>query len=157
MILADQRRMRSDRIPTGGRPDGKGKGIHMYEMKEEYKTGIEMIDEEHKRLFEIAEETYQLLHNNFVPDKYDHVVALLEELREYTRKHFADEEAYMESIRYKRIFTQKIQHQSFIEKLDAINLDEVDENPEQMITDLLEFLTNWLIHHILEVDKLIGN
>ena len=30
----------------------------MYEFKEEFKTGIPMIDEEHARLFEIAEELY---------------------------------------------------------------------------------------------------
>ena len=29
----------------------------MYEMKDEYLTGIEQIDLEHKRLFEIAQET----------------------------------------------------------------------------------------------------
>ena len=32
----------------------------MYEFKEEFLTGIEMIDREHKRLFEIAENLYQL-------------------------------------------------------------------------------------------------
>ena len=29
----------------------------MFEMKDEYLVGIEMIDEEHRKLFEIAEET----------------------------------------------------------------------------------------------------
>ena len=33
-------------------------------------------------------------------------------------KHIADEEAYMESIHYNKLFTQKVQHQAFIEKLD---------------------------------------
>ena len=32
----------------------------MYEFKEEYVTGIESVDAEHKRLFEIADEAYQL-------------------------------------------------------------------------------------------------
>ena len=43
----------------------------MFEMKDEYKTGIESIDEQHKMLFEIAERTYQLLKNNYTIDKYD--------------------------------------------------------------------------------------
>ena len=30
----------------------------MYEMKPEYYIGIEMIDEEHKQLFEYADEAY---------------------------------------------------------------------------------------------------
>ena len=33
----------------------------MYEFKEEYKTGIDFIDEQHKVLFEIADKTYTLI------------------------------------------------------------------------------------------------
>ncbi len=130
----------------------------MYEMKPEYFTGIEFIDEEHKQLFAYADEAYELLHEQFIPDKYDRIMAILQELRDYTKKHFADEEAYMESIHYKRIFTQKIQHQEFIDKLDSIDMDSIDsaENQDDAIADLLTFLTDWLFHHILELDTKIG-
>lgn len=131
-------------------------GKNMYEMKDEYLTGIEIIDQEHRRLFEIANETYELLHEEFIPDKYDHIVKLVNELKDYTAKHFADEEAYMESIQYKKMFTQKMQHAQFIEKLNELNLEQIDENQESTIYDLLDFLANWLIDHILETDKLIG-
>lgn len=130
----------------------------MYEMKQEYFTGIELIDEEHKQLFDYANDAYELLQDEFIPDKYDRIVAILQQLRDYTKKHFADEEAYMESINYKRIFTQKIQHQAFIDKLDSIDMDSIDagENQDGAIADILTFLTDWLVHHILEVDTLIG-
>ena len=82
----------------------------MYEMKPEYYIGIEMIDEEHKQLFKYADEAYELLNDEFTPDKYDKIEAILIKLRDYTEKHFADEENYMESINYKKLFTQKIQH-----------------------------------------------
>lgn len=130
----------------------------MYEMKPEYFTGIELIDEEHKQLFAYANEAYELLQDEFIPDKYDRIADILQELRDYTKKHFSDEEAYMESINYKRIFTQKVQHQFFIDKLDGIDMDSIDagENQDEAIADILSFLTDWLIHHILEVDTLIG-
>ena len=86
----------------------------MFEMKPEYYIGIDMIDQEHKQLFDYASEAYELLQEEFTPDKYDKIDAILEKLRDYTVKHFSDEEAYMESIQYKKIFTQKIQHQEFI-------------------------------------------
>ena len=79
----------------------------MYEMKPEYYIGIDMIDEEHKQLFKYADEAYELLHDEFTPDKYDRIDIILENLRNYTVKHFSDEEQYMESINYKKIFTQK--------------------------------------------------
>ena len=130
----------------------------MYEMKKEYFTGIELIDEEHKQLFSYADQIYQLLHAEFVPDKYDNILEILDKLREYTKQHFADEEAYMESIHYKKIFSQKIQHQAFIEKLDSIDLDNISEveNQDETIGEMLTFVTDWLTSHILELDTQIG-
>ena len=80
----------------------------MYEMKPEYYIGIDMIDEEHKQLFKYADDAYELLHDENTPDKYDRIDMILEDLRDYTAKHFNDEEQYMESINYKKLFTQKM-------------------------------------------------
>lgn len=130
----------------------------MYEMKPEYYIGIALIDEEHQQLFSYANEAYELLHEEFTPDKYDNISDILGKLRAYTRKHFADEEAYMESIGYKRLFTQKIQHQEFIDRLDELDLEHLGEaaDQQQQIAEILNFLTDWLINHILHVDGLIG-
>ena len=129
----------------------------MFEMKPEYYIGIDLIDQEHKQLFDYANEAYELLQEEFTPDKYDKIDAILEKLRDYTVKHFSDEEAYMESIQYKKIFTQKIQHQEFINKLDEfIDQHEKDEGDQAeqdaQIMDILNYLTDWLINHILHVD-----
>ena len=63
----------------------------MFEMKPEYYIGIDMIDQEHKQLFDYASEAYELLQEEFTPDKYDKIDAILEKLRDYTVKHFTDE------------------------------------------------------------------
>ena len=127
----------------------------MYEMKKEYFTGIELIDSEHSQLFDYANQIYELLYTEFVPDKYDNI---LDELRDYTKKHFADEEAYMESIHCKKIFSPKIQHQAFIEELDNIDLENISEveNQDEIISKMLIFVTDWLKSHILELDTQIG-
>ena len=130
----------------------------MYEMKKEYYTGIELIDNEHSQLFDYANQIYELLHDDYVADKYDNIKDLLQKLTDYAGQHFADEEAYMESIKYKRLFTQKIQHQEFVDALSKYDLDEIDqtENKDAVISELLTFVTDWLISHILNVDTLIG-
>ena len=51
-----------------------------------------MIDEEHKQLFKYADDAYELLHDENTPDKYDRIDMILEDLRDYTAKHFNDEE-----------------------------------------------------------------
>ncbi|AGX42523.1 bacteriohemerythrin [Clostridium saccharobutylicum] len=128
----------------------------MYKMKDEFKTGIDFIDAQHKKLFDIADDAYNLLKNEFTIDKYDKVVQLINELKEYTAFHFKCEEEYMESINYKRMFTQKIEHDAFIKKLDDIDFKTIDENPDKYVFEMLEFLNNWLTGHILHNDKLIG-
>jgi hemerythrin len=128
----------------------------MYEFKDEFRTGIESIDKEHEKLFEIANKIYETLMDEFIPDKYDYIVEILNELAEYAATHFEHEEEYMMSIRYKKLISQKAEHGEFIEKISEYNLDEVDENQKDVILELLEFLNDWLIHHILESDKLIG-
>lgn len=128
----------------------------MYEFKEEYKTGISMIDQEHEKLFALAEEIYQLKNNEFIPDKFDNIREILEELREYTYTHFAHEEEYMETIGYKQLFTQKVQHDQFRELIASWNIEEIDENQETAIEEMLESVTSWLTEHILYLDKKIG-
>lgn len=130
----------------------------MYEMKPEYLTNIPLIDEEHQQLFDYANQVYDLLHQEFIADKYDNIADILGKLRDYTKKHFADEEAYMESIQYKKLFSQKIQHNAFIQKLEEWDLESIDgsDNQDETIQEMLNFLTDWLIHHILELDTQIG-
>ena len=128
----------------------------MYEMKEEYKIGVELIDEQHKKLFELADKAYMLLKDEFTLDKYDKIVHILEELKDYTIFHFESEEGYMESINYKRLFSQKIEHGQFIKKLDEIDLKNIDKNQDEGLVKILNFLNDWLTEHILRNDKLIG-
>ena len=119
----------------------------MYKMKDEFKTNIEIIDQQHEKLFEITNEAYMLLTNNFKLDKYDEIVGILESLKDYTQFHFETEEKYMESINYKRLFSHKIEH---------LDLTHIDSNQDVSIKELLQFLNDWLIDHILQNDKLIG-
>lgn len=129
----------------------------MYEMKPEYFTGITFIDEEHARLFEIANEAYDLLINQFIPDKYDYIMQVINDLKDYTKYHFGHEEEYMESIGYKRILSQKVEHAEFIQKLDELSEETVDENQKESLLELLDFLNTWLIEHISKKDKMIAD
>ncbi|HEX9026315.1 MAG TPA: hemerythrin family protein [Clostridium sp.] len=128
----------------------------MYEFKEEYKTGIDFIDEQHKVLFEIADKTYNLLKNDFALDKYDKIVALIEELQNYTVFHFNAEEEYMKSINYKRMFTQKVEHDAFIKRIKDVDFKKIDHDQDDYIVSILQLLNDWLTGHIFENDKLIG-
>ena len=122
---------------------------------DKFKTGIETIDAEHKTLFDIIGKIYKAIEVELVHDKFDLILDILDELKEYTCVHFADEEKYMKEINYDGLAQQVILHEKFIETLNDVNLDHVDDNQEEYLYEVLNFLQNWLVNHILKVDKLI--
>ena len=98
-----------------------------FAFTDKYKTGIELIDAEHKRLFEIVRETNDVIAAQFLYDKYDEIVDILNELKDYTVMHFQDEERYMESIGYEGLELQRMAHNAFVNRLNEINLDDMDD------------------------------
>jgi hemerythrin len=122
---------------------------------DKFKTGINIIDEEHQMLFQIIGKIYKAIEVELVHDKFDLILDILDELKEYTRVHFADEENYMREIGYDGLPYQEMLHQKFIDKLNELDLDDVDDNQEEYLYDFLGFLQNWLVNHILRVDKMI--
>ncbi|OOM11939.1 bacteriohemerythrin [Clostridium saccharobutylicum] len=128
----------------------------MYCMKEEYKIGVDHIDKQHEKLFELADKAYVLLKDEFAVDKYDKIVEIINKLKDYTIFHFKSEEEYMESINYKGLFSQKIQHEKFINVLEEMDLRQIDENQDESLVKILNFLNDWLVEHILISDKFIG-
>lgn len=134
-------------------------GDDPFAFTDKYKTGVEFIDDEHRRLFEIIKDTNDIIHTEFVHDKYDEIMRLLAELKEYTEFHFHDEEEYMKSISYPGLEAQKRAHSAFVERLveiDLNELDEIDDNQQEYLVNLIDFLLGWLSNHILGADKKIG-
>ena len=127
----------------------------LYVMKDEYYTGNSMIDEEHAKLIDIINRACDLAQNEFISDKYDNIRDIIQELVEYTHLHFSHEEEYMEKIHYRGMFMQKVQHKSFCEKLESYDLNTIDKYQQDVLLDLMNYLGDWLVNHILEEDKQI--
>ena len=123
------------------------------EFTDDYLTGIALVDAEHKELFRIVDKANQLVKSFDELSGYDSIIEILNELKEYTKEHFSDEEEYMESIQYEGLSAQKRAHEAFIDKLENIDLAQIDANPQEYLQELLEFLLGWLINHILYTDK----
>lgn len=130
----------------------------MYELKDQYLTGVEMIDNQHRKIFKLADEAYQLLKDENMLFKDDSLLSIIKGLREYTEYHFSEEEVYMKSIAYPELEFQKMQHQKFIVELDKLSQETVQislENQDDMIYKILAYLTDWLQEHIEQFDMKI--
>lgn len=127
----------------------------MLVWKDEYSIGVDIIDKQHMHLFDIGNEAYELLKNELRLDKYDEVVQILEDLRQYTKFHFQTEENYMMKIDSPQLPIQKIEHEKFIKKIDDIDFRKLDEDTNKYLDEILSFTFNWILDHVLHKDKLI--
>ncbi len=127
----------------------------MLVWKDDYAIGVDLVDAQHKHLFEIGNSAYKLLKDDFCYDKYDSFVQIIDDLREYTKFHFRSEEEYMMKNNYRKFFSHKAEHDEFINKVNMVNLDNADENTEEYLEGILTFVFNWILEHILQKDKLI--
>jgi hemerythrin len=127
----------------------------LIKWKDEYLIGIQQIDKQHQELFNITNNAYDLLKDEFITDKYDRIINIIVRLKQYTIFHFKTEEEYMQSINYKRFFAQKIEHDEFIKKINDVKFNDIDVNQGRYLTDLLEFVIDWISNHILSSDKKI--
>jgi hemerythrin len=121
----------------------------MFEWKSEYSVRLPEIDAQHQRLFALASE----LHVAMSQGKGKTVLEpALARLIEYTKVHFADEEKLMRRYNYPDSDAHKILH----DQLTAKVLDFQDRFVHQeacLTVDLMEFLQNWLAHHINGSDQ----
>ena len=77
----------------------------MYEFTQDCLTGIDQIDEEHRKLFSLINEAVELPKEARTPQT---VKNILEHLSDYAVNHFAHEEAYMEAQNDPELPLQKV-------------------------------------------------
>ncbi len=125
----------------------------MFKWNENYETGVELIDNQHKKLFEIGNRAYELLKNKMYVDKYDKILEIIIELKEYTIFHFQTEEQHLLQKKCTTFFSHKVEHDDFIKKLNDIDLKNIDDSQEEYIVELMTMVFKWIDGHILQKDK----
>ena len=127
----------------------------LFGFSDEYKIGVDIIDHEHKHIFEILERADKLLRSWSENDKLDNFISVFDELIAYSEIHFEDEEAYMQSINYDGYEAQKRVHDAFIAKMEEVDLEKVDGDIRDYMESLIEFSLGWMVNHVLHMDSKI--
>lgn len=120
--------------------------------------GIKKLDDDHRYLFELMQRAWDLLHSEYLADRYTQLSSILEELESYAEQHFETEENYMLQIRDPELIQQRTQHNFFRDKVHELNITSIaeDDEQQQVLENLISFLAKWLYHHIIGSDILIG-
>lgn len=117
-------------------------------------VGIGLIDEQHQIWFDKAEKLFEAGKKN---QAKEYVGELLDFLESYTKKHFADEENYMQRIRYPQYAEQKAAHTAFIAQLQKLRNDyQTSGGNILVIINANQMVLEWLTKHISNMDKKIG-
>lgn len=119
-------------------------------FEDQYLTNIKEIDDHHIRLIELSNVLLAATKTGKGREKAGEVLA---ELTEYAQYHFRVEEAYLRKLQDKNYQAHCESHRYFIEQLANLKGSVVAQ--ELMAANqMLRFLVNWLLKHILEQDKL---
>lgn len=111
-------------------------------------TGIESIDDQHKRLLQIVNE----LHDAMSEGKGRDVIGkVLRELLSYTDYHFANEERAFDAYGYPAAAQHKKQHADLIKRLGE-HFEKLQRGELSLTVSALEFLSNWVSGHIMVED-----
>lgn len=129
------------------------------EWNDSYKVNIDVIDEQHKNLFDLVKNydaNYQdsRLYSNMAEGPKRHELYLLIlNLRRFFLAHFSSEEELMIKCRYKDFLTHKKEHDRFI--VTMLNLESKFLSGDLMVArDLHEFLVAWVIEHTTQTDTM---
>ena len=126
--------------------------MKLLKWKDAYTMGEDKIDEQHKGLFNLSNEIYHLVEAGV--DEAEIFRELFIALNDYTVEHFIYEEMYMQSQSYPALKEHIEQHIEFSQKLKKLALG---INKDSHIKDIGDFVTTWLLQHVLDEDMKYKN
>ncbi len=121
----------------------------LIDWTDEFKTGIESVDKQHRKLVDIVNRFDEAARKG----KGSRIMTeILGDLIGYTAEHFSDEERLMEDAGYPKLKQHCSQHRQLLQKVERLQY-EFDQQGKRITTEVREFLKYWLINHILKEDK----
>ncbi len=122
------------------------------EWKESYSIGIEHLDYQHKKLFELV----NLFFETAETTKCQELVGpVLLGVLAYTKFHFSAEEEEMRKLDFPELASHRAQHRRLREYIQ-LQIDRLNANREIDLESLKDFLKQWLTEHIPIDDAKIG-
>ena len=131
-------------------PQAEGPRV-LFPWTPECSVHVDKMDSQHKRLIDLINR----LHDAMRSGKANQVMGdILTELVDYTKTHFAEEEALMRLHAYPGLDEQLRIHKHLIQQVEDIKTRFANGAP--LGPETMNFLKGWLLNHIMKVDKKYG-
>jgi hemerythrin len=119
---------------------------------EAYSVRIEEMDKQHRTLLDLLTKLGDCMVEGVIKDDFKDIVS---ELSRYANTHFKEEEDLLAKYDYPMLAAQQSMHQKYIARI-ADYEKKLGERDAALSLDILKFLTDWLINHIILEDKKYG-
>jgi methyl-accepting chemotaxis protein/hemerythrin len=134
---------------ASGKLTGVTSSEQLMTWTDDLSVGIRLIDEQHKVLLGLINE----LHAAMRARKSDSVLSdIVRRLKEYTVKHFGQEEEYFDRYGYPETAAHKELHARLVQQVLDFESD-LKSGKAKVTMDIMRFLKDWLVKHIMGTDK----
>lgn len=123
------------------------------EWSDQYSTGVDEMDEQHKILFELIAILRKVCHGK-VASEDERMIMLdkvIERLVNYTVHHFSAEEELMLKSGYPDLIQHKKRHDMFTETVHKYK--QLLKQKKRQPVELLNLVESWIKNHILTADQ----
>lgn len=134
---------------ASGKLSGVTSSEQLMTWTDDLSVGIRLVDEQHKVLLGLINE----LHAAMRARKSDAVlISVVERLKEYTVKHFGQEEEYFDRYGYPETTHHKELHRKLVQQV--LEFEAALKSGKAKVTmEIMRFLKDWLVGHIMGQDK----
>jgi len=119
------------------------------EWKDKYSVGVELIDDQHKKMVAVINQLIEVISS--APDK-EKIAEIIKQLVEYKQFHFDTEEKYFKEFNYEEAEEHIAKHREFTVKLGKLQ-EEFGDDLMGFSFALVDFLEDWLVDHLLTMDQ----
>lgn len=123
--------------------------MNRIEWSEEWSVGVHVLDEEHKRIIDVINELELIIPCKNTDER---LTICMSKIAHYISKHFYHEEHILQANNYPDLKDHLIQHIYFKRAIADFHMMLLEQ--ERMVGfELLRFLRDWFVDHILREDK----
>ena len=119
------------------------------EFTDEYRLGLADIDAQHEQLFVLFNSLIEVEERNA---SHDEICLVVDELVEYIDIHFKHEEQMLADCGFEGLAEHRNIHNGFVRKIIAFDKS-LRRHESDLTWDILMFLSQWLVQHIMVEDR----
>jgi hemerythrin-like metal-binding protein len=127
--------------------------MEKYIWIQKYSVGVESIDEQHQRFFELVSEVIKMTGQGSIP--IGSLLLKVADLNNYATLHFQNEEDIFKKYNYPNAKEHVTSHDACRKRVEQFNLELKQENmnTKKIAAEMAEFLGSWLVNHVMTMDQ----